>query len=322
MFPLTTALVLFPFLGFDRIDIGPYGLEVQSEPVPLTALDPTALSGLELRYRHGGGDEALKGVLLGSSMGLLRLGLNDAGAVQLDQLRLEAGLCSVKVRRNLGDRLDLAFIGGDWDRTFEQYASDRIWYRGYTPNNLTLLGFSDTDGDDDRKLKYYISIGSGVGGELGVQVVGPLALYIQTEGMARTMNRHRAEVPNQVRHEIAADASAGLSWQGEALGGTLSGWTELVSQWETRDSDAKSGVDRQQLAWGARLTIRNASAWTSYEEISPDEDTDHSGTYMPPRDESEGSGTDVPPEEESEGSGTYVPPEEETEGSGTYVPPE
>ena len=36
----------------------------------------------------------------------------------------------------------------------------------------------------------------------------------------------------------------------------LTGWGDMTTQWETRDADGRSGIDRQYMAWGLRLTGR------------------------------------------------------------------
>jgi hypothetical protein len=63
-----------------------------------------------------------------------------------------------------------------------------------------------------------------------------------------------------------------LGYLSESFGILVSGWAELGTQWETRDADGKSGVDRQQLMWGLRLTARWAGDGSLLERTEPSED--------------------------------------------------
>ncbi len=242
---LFSAVVLY-----DQVGVGLYGHDTLAGPVTdFAALVPPA--GLELSHRNTG--------LLTEEAGRndhLRLYRDATGALVVDQLAIDGPMLSVRVRPELGDHLDLAVLGGVWESTWRSYDGDRAQARLYTPSNLTLLGFSNTDEDLDDALKHYVSIGAGLGGELSVEVLGPVGLVVRGEGFARTRNRHRAGLDNTVRHEVDAEVEAGLGLLTLDPSVIVTAWAELNSQWETRDDDGASGLDRQHAAAGARVSVR------------------------------------------------------------------
>ena len=264
MIPLSTALSLFPSAAHSQLSVGLYGHTVAPHPISLGT--PPPLTGLEVRFHELSEDENLEEVellsspFIGTQSGaMLRMYIDPDGILQVDQLHADSVLASVRVRRELGDLFDLALLGGHWETTWTAVDTGRFQLRAITPHNLTLLGFSNTDQDDDSKLKHYISIGSGIGGELIGTLLGPVGIFAQAQGLARTMNRHRADARNYVRHEVCGEAELGVAWTGTRHALMLTGWSELTTQWETRDDDGKSGVDRQQTAWGIRLSGRRYS---------------------------------------------------------------
>lgn len=184
-----------------------------------------------------------------------RLFTDGRGVLQLDQLRLESGLASVRSRPLLGDTLDLALLGGQWETTWSFVDQGNLQVQVYSPSTLTLLGFSNTDFDADRRLKHYFAVGIGPGARITQTLVGRLGLVLEAEGMARTLNRHQRDDRNQVRHELLGEVSAGLAWSRPRHAAQLEGWAEVTTQWETRDADGLSGVDRQMGAFGVRLTF-------------------------------------------------------------------
>lgn len=235
---------------FDQVGVGVYAHETVAGPVTdfSTLVPPT---GLEISHRNTG--------MWTEDAGRndhLRLYRDPSGAIRVDQLVLDGPAMSVRVRPELGDHFDLGLLGGVWESTWQTYSGDRATARAYTPSNLTLLGFSNTDEDTDEKLKYYISIGAGVGGEVAAELIGPVGIVLRAEGFARTRNRHRAGMENTVRHEVDAEIEGGLGLVGLDPGVFVTAWAELNTQWETRDDDGANGLDRQHAAAGARICVR------------------------------------------------------------------
>ncbi len=184
-----------------------------------------------------------------------RLFVDGQGVLQVDQLRLESGLASLRVRPVLGDGFDLALLGGQWDSTWTYIDVADLQIQLYSPSLLTLLGFSNTDFDADRKLKHYFAVGIGPGVRVTGRAVGRLGVFAHAEGLARSLSRHQQDVKNQVRHEVSAEASLGLGWFEEQSSVLLGGWGEVTTQWEPRDADGMSGVDRQYAAFGVTMTV-------------------------------------------------------------------
>ncbi|MDG1479008.1 MAG: hypothetical protein P8R54_05420 [Myxococcota bacterium] len=257
-----SALSMLPSPEHHQLSIGPYVAAVQSGPVPIPDRSTASLQGVELSYLRFSEEDSEKGSLLSGRFAnnteafSARIGIDQAGYIKLDRLQADSMLASVRVRRNLGDRLDLSIIGGHWIGSRRLAEGPRYRLTALVPSNLTLLGLSNTDQDDDEKLKYYISIGSGLGGEFIGQVVGPIGVYGRVLIKSTAQNRHRRDERNTVRNEVMLEPQLGLSYLG--TGGTLilSGWGEVTTQWEPRDSDGRSGVDRQYIAGGLRLSGR------------------------------------------------------------------
>lgn len=263
-----SSLLLFPSFEHHRVHVGLYNHQVESPQVRIDTLPVWPANGLEVGWRHftesdfsfgeefSLNDDEERSFSGSETPTHARLYLSPEGTVNIDQLSLGTALFGATVRPQLGDVLDLSFLGGKWVSTVAAVDTGRFQLRGLVPSELTLLGFSNTDFDEDRKLKYYISVGSGLGGELIGRIIGPLGVYGRAIGNARTFNRHQGGTENQVRHELHAEAEAGLAILGQRQAFWVSGWGELTSQYETRDEDRKSGVDRQYLAWGLRLNGR------------------------------------------------------------------
>ena len=184
-----------------------------------------------------------------------RLYLDGQGVLQVDQLRLESGLASLRVRPLLGDGFDLALLGGSWDTTWAYLDLADLQVQIYSPSVLTLLGFSNTDADLDRTLKHYFAVGIGPGVRVTGRVVGPFGVFAHAESLGRSFNRHQADAKNQVRHEVSAEGSLGIGHFAPRSSVLLGGWGEVITQWEPRDADGFSGVDRQYGAFGVQLTV-------------------------------------------------------------------
>lgn len=246
------AAAMTPFVAHE---LGAGGLATVVAPGPVDAADRSAPAlGGELLWRHESQWLGQRDRSIGE--GRVQLVSGPDGVTQLTRLELTGLPLTLRIRPRLGDAFDLSILGGSADQVWAGADTRRGFWRFYTPLTLTALGISNTDYDADRRVKAYVQAGLGAGGEVQVGLAGPVGLYLRAEGEARSLNRHQGDRSNQVRHETLGEVSAGLSlgWPGASV--RLVGWGELVSQWETRDADGKSGVDRQVQAVGARLVVR------------------------------------------------------------------
>ena len=128
-------------------------------------------TGLDLEYRHAKID--------GHSGGVKAAGLSmyrDVdGVTRLDQLHIDGlGIASMHMRPDLGDAFDLALLFGQGERVW--YSDDLGWgqWTLFSPLEVTFAGLSNTDQDDDRKVKHYLAAGLGVGASVLGRLAGPL----------------------------------------------------------------------------------------------------------------------------------------------------
>ncbi len=247
-----------------HVGLGPYTHVTDAGAVSLEGVDPTALDGFEITSYTSAEDlsEALEAqdlegadLLVGQRI-VLRAYMDDTRTLQIDRLQIDGQLGSLRVRPELGDVLDIGLLGGSSIRRLGETGDENTHVELLAPWNLTLLGFSNTDQDEDEKLKHYISIGTGLGADLVARAAGPLGVHLRLLAEARTQNRHRKDAKNYVRHEITGEVEGGPALLTEHAAFSLTGWGEAVTQWETRDDDRRSGVDRQTLSWGVRLGMR------------------------------------------------------------------
>lgn len=244
---MAAGFALFPGLTHHDVAVGTYTHEVRPTAFPATLRLP---HGLTVSHRYTKIEEKSGG----AGVSELRLYRDPAGITRLDSL--ETGLptlATVRVRPEMGDDFDLAMLFGRSDRVW--FADDLGWGQvsGFSPVELTLVGLSNTDMDEDRKVKHYLAAGLGAGGALIARIAGPLGLHLGGVGDARTLNRHRKDAKNSVRHEVAVRGWAGVVGLQAETALRLTGWFEHMTQWETRDADGRSGVDRQQVAVGIEL---------------------------------------------------------------------
>jgi len=260
--PISAAAFLVPVNPL-QVGVGPYGHDIALQP--LAVEEAPALDGFDLVVKdfivsaseeHDSFPSAPAMVTNGS----VRLAMfhDESGIVQIDQLLLHSPLAALRVRPQLGDDLDLAFIGGRSQATWRHQPIGDGFLHLFSPSHLTLLGFANTDEDDDNRLKHYFSIGLGLGAEVTAKLVGPLGVHFQGVGEAGSRNRRRKGDKNTVRHETNANIAAGLVWMTGAHHWVLDGWLNQISQWDTRTVNGvepSPGVDRQYLAAGLRLTV-------------------------------------------------------------------
>jgi len=263
-------LAMFPSPDHNELGVGLYGHDVAQESLLPEAL-PGA-EGLEIMGRRV--FDTLANDITGTGENFrLRMYRDADGLIQLDTLTYDSLLFSVRVRPELGDSLDIGALFGTWEEVWA-WDTGRAQWRFFTPLTLTGLGFSNTDQDDDTRLKHYVSAGAGAGGEVHARAVGPFGIQLRAEGKARTTNRHRGGEANEVRHETRAYGEVGVSYIKDSQAWVVGSWVEQITQWDTRDADGRDGVDRQYFAAGMRLSARfyKGSPVTDLEEEMVDLD--------------------------------------------------
>ncbi len=260
----TTALTLFPSPDHQELGVGPYAHEVGEVVLAEGAqLDATGMDIMWRRTKDSLADHTGTG-----ESARIRLSSDPERGVVVDNLSLDSMLLSMRVRPELGDAFDLGLLLGTWEEVWKAGDNGRTQWRVFSPVSLTLLGFSNTDQDDDQRLKHYISAGMGIGGETIARIAGPLGLQTRLDAKGRTTNRHRNGDVNTTRHETALNAELGLSWLRSKQAWVLGGWAEHRTQWEPRDLEGRDGVDRQYFAGGVRLSAR------FYQDATPDLDAE------------------------------------------------
>jgi hypothetical protein len=239
------------------LSAGAYAPVVDSQPLQPLFQTPEggAVNGVRLHMNSAKWEDGELADLTSSGELDARLFVDSNGVLQVDQLRLESSFASVRMRPLLGDAFDLALLGGAWETTWTYISVDDAQIQLYSPTLVTLLGFSNTDADADRALKHYMAVGIGPGVRVTGRVVGSFGLFAHAEALGRSLNRYQKGAKNQVRHEVSAEGSLGVGYFAPRSSVLLGGWAEVVTQWEPRDADGFSGVDRQYGAFGVQLTL-------------------------------------------------------------------
>ena len=299
--PLLALLTVLPAQAlFGQEDslvmgLGPYGQQVTAGPASLSGLDLTELSGFELTidgFEKNGRFELLdtppdaaepetaerNKILAARFFGRhlrLRAYLDPGYQLQVDQLHIDGGLLSIRVRPQLGDTLDIGLLGGSVIHQLAVREDEHTRIALLAPGNLTLLGLSNTDQDNDQRLKHYLSIGTGIGVDLLTRLIGPLGGHLRLLSEVRTQNRHRAGARNTVRHEVVGQLDAGLALLLPRSAWTLASWGEQRAQWEPRDAGGRDGVDRQATSWGVHLGLRFFGLQETAEDPPSQPEPDH-----------------------------------------------
>lgn len=251
----TTAalLAMFPSPDHTELGAGAYGHDVAPSALPVEGL-PSPGEGLEIMGRRI--FDTMEPDITGTGENFrLRLYRGPDGRVQLDHFSYDSLLFTARYRPELGDKLDLSTLFGTWEEVWA-WDTGRAQYRLFVPITLTALGFSNTDQDEDDRLKHYVSAGAGLGGEVFGRLVGPFGVQVRAEGKARSTNRHRGGDINTVRHEVRGAAELGVSYLRDRQAWVVGSWVEQITQWEPRDAEGSDGVDRQYFAAGVRLSGR------------------------------------------------------------------
>ncbi|MCP4809936.1 MAG: hypothetical protein GY913_10415 [Proteobacteria bacterium] len=263
MDPSTAAaltLTLFPTSDHREIGAGPYSFDQMAGPQLVDGIPSPPVEGLEIMQRRVFDTED---ALFESSTtptgqgGRLRMYRDATGQIVLDQLVIESLPLNLRVRPDMGDQLDVGLFAGSWDEVWKFGDTGRMQWRVYSPMNVTVLGLSKSDMGTD-KLRYYASVGSGVGGEILARVAGPVGIQVRAEGEANARRRREREnnVHHSTRQELRAEAELGLTLLTEKQAWVLGLWGEHIWQYEPFDSGGRDGVDRTYFATGARISGR------------------------------------------------------------------
>jgi len=263
MDPTTAAtalsLTLFPTSDHREVGVGPYAFDSAAGPQLVDRLPTANPQGLELMTRRvfDTEDSLFEEDTTPTGQGMrLRMYRGADGQVVLDQFQLESLPLNLRIRPDLGDTLDIGLFAGSWDEVWRFGDTGRMQWRVYSPLNLTLLGMSRSDmGTED--LRYYASVGTGLGGEFLARVAGPVGVQgrAEVEGNARR-RRDRVDVHHTTRQEVRGELELGLSVITAKQAWVVGLWGEHVSQWEPFDEAGRDGVDRTYFATGARISGR------------------------------------------------------------------
>jgi hypothetical protein len=258
------ALTLYPSLEHDEIAVGPYLHEVAPEALPVEGFTDGP-GGMELRWRMAGvrhpedGDD-----IAWAKENTLRVWRDGDGVVRLDRFELTAvPLMGFRVRPELGEGFDWTIGSGRREVAWAFGNEAAAQWRVYSPVTLAPIGLSNTDQDDDSKLKYQMSVLGGLGGDVVGRLIGPVGAQLRVEGSARSARRFANDTSDNVRHEVQGLAEVGLTWFSDRQAWTVGGWVEHLTQWNPRDGGPR-GLDRQYVAGGVRLAAR------LYAEAEPD----------------------------------------------------
>ncbi len=252
-------LTLFPTSDHREVGVGPYAFEAADAPLLIDGLPQAMPQGLEIMTRRiYDSEEALydeDGWAAGQGMNV-RFYRDAEGNIVLDRFELESLGLNVRVRPELGDQVDVGLFMGSWERVWRFGDTGRAQWRVYSPMNVTVLGMSKTDMDPQDKLKYYASVGTGLGGEVLGRVAGPLGVQARAEVQANARRRRGGEVHFTTRQEVTATGELGVTVITDTHAWVLGAWAEHVTQWEPLDDAGRDGIDRTYFAAGARLSGR------------------------------------------------------------------
>jgi len=243
---------LLPTFAHDSVAFAAYRTATQDGPGVLPGDLEEQSTGFEVYYR-----EVQEGWRPIDNVGhhyRVQLRRDIQGRTQVDRLTLMSRFGGIHIRPETGDMLQLSLIGGDWDQILFTETSRWTQVRLFAPLRLTLLGFSDTDADDDRKLKYFAATGAGFGVDWVARLYQRMGFQLRVEGAGDGMFRHRADQPEQVRLAAGGRGEFGIAVFDPDMVWILGIWGEHRTQWEIEDDP--SGVDRQVLSAGVRVAAR------------------------------------------------------------------
>lgn len=264
---LSAALGLAMFPGLEHRELsGGFGFSAISAPTAVFAGLPT----VELRLREArAGDLPLPlrdeddaeerpphAFVRETTVRLLR---DDAGRIDLD--RVEVGLLGgvwVRSRPNLGEPFELALGVGRREEAWVWRNLEHVQWRLFSPFGLFPIGLSNTDQDDDGRVKGQASALFGLGTEVLWRPAGPLLAHARVTAEGRSARRFANTTTNNVRHEGTLVAEAGLGARtSERNAVLLVAWAEAVAQVDPWDGgDTRLAVDRRWAAGGLRLMWR------------------------------------------------------------------
>ena len=264
-YAVASILSLYPNGDHHHLNVSLYAQDLSSQAITLQ----NPQYGVDLRYRRlfSTNDPDVSPTGEGAS---LRFTQGENGGVQLDQLKVESFFFNVNMRPQRGDIFEMGLLLGSWDEVWLYRDSHRVQFQMYSPVNLNLIGLSKNQMDDDNRLKYFISAGAGLGTDLLLRAVGRFGIHTRLEGRVRSINRHLAQAPNSVRHELSGAAELGISWLQDSKAWQIGGWLEHITRWEPRDAEGRDGIDQQYFAGGVQLSARFYKRSSS--ELEPDLD--------------------------------------------------
>ncbi|GEM_PF-2508020 len=246
------AVALFPTGDHHELSLGSYGAQLTPGLTQDLAVESV---GVDLRYRRVF-DTDNPDVTPTGETARLRLSRDPEGRVHVERLEVDTLLASLRIRPELGDKLDVGLLIGTWDEIWLHRDSGRAQWRVHTPLTLTTLGLANNDMDGDDRLKWYGAIGLGVGGDWIRRARGPVGVQARIDTGIHSRVRWLPGSPATTRHEWRTTAEAGLTWLRSAQSLALTGWAEAITQWDPRDAQGRDGIDRQVLTAGLAVSGR------------------------------------------------------------------
>ncbi len=246
------ALALFPTGDHHEFTLGSYGHQLATDEVPGLEVAPL---GLDIHYRRVF-DTLTPEVIWTGDTARLRVTRDASGAAHIDQLEVETVWASVRIRPELGDKLDVGLLLGSWDETWLHGDNGASQWRLYSPMTLTGLGLANNDMDDADRIKWYAAVGAGLGGHWIRRVRGPLGIQARADTGFHSRVRWNPGDPATTRHEWWTTAEVGLGWLTSQQSLALVGWGETITQWDPRDAGGRDGIDRHYRAAGLAVSGR------------------------------------------------------------------
>ncbi len=183
----------------------------------------------------------------------VRLSRDADGRTLIDEASLQARVFGLAIRPAAGDLLELTLFGGRWEQNVYGLARPWTTLAVFVPLRLVPLGFSDTDVDDERALRYFAAAGGGLGADWLVRLAGPIGVHVRAEGGAETLRRLRPDAPDQARHEVWGRGELDLALHNTSGWITIGVYADYRAQW---DALVGSGITRSIGSGGLRVGVR------------------------------------------------------------------
>ena len=98
--------------------------------------------------------------------------------MRVDDLTLNLPLVVIRHRPVQGDPFELGVGFNDWGIGLRSEHGGRSQWRLYMPLTLLPLGLSNTDQDQDGKVRWFGRAGIGLGTDVIVRIAGPVGLQL------------------------------------------------------------------------------------------------------------------------------------------------